>query len=211
MAEIIDPNIYPRNSKTVPVPDKATQNDSETKEIKKVVNGTVTKKKKTLGQKISETFVEEDVTNVGQYILFDVIIPKAKDILSDIITGAVDMLLYGEISPNRRKSQSNRQPVNYVNYYGGNSRLNTQTRTRNSISVDSFLFESRQDAEEILSQMNDIVDRYGSVSVADFYQMIGQIGEYTDNKFGWENLSTARIRRVNGGFVIELPRVICID
>ena len=205
--QIVDESAYPRNSKSY------TPEPQPEKRINKVVKSEVSKKKKSLGQKISETFVEEDGRSVGEYILFDVVIPAVKDLFGNVVKNAIDMMLYGEVTANRTGFQNarNRQTVNYVNYYGGGPRQRPQNRPRQTSSLDNFVFASRSDAEEVLFQMNDTIDRYGIVSVSDFYQMIGQIGEYTDNKFGWDNLSTARIRHVNGGFVIDLPPVICID
>ena len=58
--------------------------------------------------------------------------------------------------------------------------------------------------------MNECVQRYGMVSVADFYDMIGQKGNYTDNNYGWKDLTLARVDRAIEGYRIIFPRVISL-
>jgi hypothetical protein len=49
------------------------------------------------------------------------------------------------------------------------------------------------------------------VSVADFYDLVGVDGTYTDNKYGWTNIRNAYVNRVRDGYVIKLPRAISLD
>ena len=61
--------------------------------------------------------------------------------------------------------------------------------------------------------MKERCEAFGMVSVADFYDMIGQAGntDYTNNKFGWRNLSTATIERDGSGFVIRFPKIEALE
>ena len=59
--------------------------------------------------------------------------------------------------------------------------------------------------------MDDILEKYGMVSVADLYDLVGVTGNYTDNKYGWTNLSNAEIVRVRDGYQIKLPRARVLD
>ena len=69
----------------------------EKKEIKAVVNGKVTKKKKGIGSKIGAVlFDDNNVGDVKEYVIFDVIVPAVKNAISNAITGGIDMLLFGE-------------------------------------------------------------------------------------------------------------------
>ena len=45
------------------------------------------------------------------------------------------------------------------------------------------------------------------VSVADLNDIIGVTGSYTDNKYGWYDLSSAQITRDKSGYALKLPRV----
>lgn len=73
------------------------------------------------------------------------------------------------------------------------------------IKPDSFLFESREKAEEVLSRMNELIDTYGAVSVSDVCDLCGMTSVYTDNKYGWTNLGEAEVIRVRAGYKLSLP------
>ena len=54
--------------------------------------------------------------------------------------------------------------------------------------------------------MEELLDRFDAVSVADLFDMAGISCNYTDNKYGWTNLDSARVERVRDGYIIRLPR-----
>ena len=55
------------------------------KKIEKVVQGEVRSKKKSGLQKITDAFVPDDVANVKSYIIEDIVVPAAKEILLDSV------------------------------------------------------------------------------------------------------------------------------
>ena len=82
--------------------------------------------------------------------------------------------------------------------------LSRAARTRHSF--DEIVIPSRQEAEEVLDRMYDLLSRYGSVSVADLYEMTGIQSTHTDIKWGWEALTGSRVSRLRaGGYLIDLP------
>ena len=60
-------------------------------------------------------------------------------------------------------------------------------------------------------RLKEAVERYGMVSVVDFYDCISQPSKYTDQKYGWRDLSSATVIRVNGGYSIQFPKVVPLD
>ena len=74
------------------------------------------------------------------------------------------------------------------------------------ITID-IIIENRGDAEEVLVRMDELIATYGLVSVADFYDLVGVSGNYTDNKYGWTDIRGATTVRVGDGYMIKLPRV----
>ena len=67
---------------------------------------------------------------------------------------------------------------------------------------------SRKDAKLILKYMQEIIDRYGCVTLADFYDLKGsKLAVYTDNKKIWRSLTGARVSliRRKGRYRIKLP------
>ena len=59
--------------------------------------------------------------------------------------------------------------------------------------------------------MDDLIETYGLVSVADFYDLVGVTGDYTDNKYGWTDLRNANVIRVRDGYMIKLPRALLLN
>ena len=78
-------------------------------------------------------------------------------------------------------------------------------------SFDDIVIPSRQEADEVLEKMDEIIDRYDIVSVSDYYDLVGETGNYTDNKYGWSSLRTAEVVRVRDGYIIKLPKPKVID
>lgn len=214
---------FPSNSKmkrvtptTKPTPGKPP----EDKKLEKVVTGTVKKQKRGFGKKLAEIFLEDDTKSVGSYILYDILIPAAKELISDMVGGAVDMALFGE---RRRGTRTIRdRGKSYTNYnsvsYRGNQTHN-QPREERDISrtararhdFDELILETRGEAEDVLSHMVDLTIDYGVASVADLYDLVGITSNFTDNKYGWTDLRSASVTRVRGGYLINLPRTQIIE
>lgn len=180
------------------------------KKINKVVKGAVKVKKKSGVSKLTDVFISEDVSNVKSYVLSDVVIPAIKNLILDVITDSANMIFGGSA---RRKSNLPASKVSYGSFF--NSSRNDRRAAEHSIkprySYDTITFDTRNDAMEVLSVLEDALDRYGQVTVADFYDAVGITGEYTDHDYGWINLSTADVERTREGYVIRLPRALPID
>ena len=59
--------------------------------------------------------------------------------------------------------------------------------------------------------MHELMHHYKVVSVADFYDLCGITGNYTDNKYGWEDIRSATISHTRDGYIIKLPRAVPLD
>ena len=175
------------------------------KKVDKVVKGTVkTKKKK--GTSIKDVFISEDAKNVKSYVFMDVLVPAVKKAISDIVRDGIDMILYGETK--NHKSGSNASYVSYRSYSDRDRRDDRryETRTRSGYACDDIILESRGEAEDVLTRMDELMDEYGVVSVADLYDLVGITGNYTDNKYGWTNIRNAEPVRVRDGYMLRLPK-----
>lgn len=186
----------------------------EKPKVQKVVNGPVAVKKKTGVQKFADTFFNNDVPKIKNYIVSDVLIPSLKKAISDIVRNGIDMVLYGEAG----RSKDNKTPgsrVSYRSYYDNPVGSRDSERNKSSRSVfdyDDIEFTSRGDAEITLAQMEDIIERYGFVKVADYYDLAGvSIDNHCTNNYGWTDLRTASISRVRDRYVINLPKALPID
>ena len=175
------------------------------KKIEKVVKGEAKMKKKNGAEKLATIFISEDVGSVRTYIFRDILVPAIKKAISDIFTNGIDMLLYGETGKSKKKSQAS--SVSYRGYYDRDKEPDRYyDRRKPSYNVDDFIIETRGEAEEILFRMDELIELYGSVSVADFYDLLGVTRPYTENKYGWTDIRNAYVDRVRNGYVIKLPK-----
>lgn len=185
----------------------------EKKKIQPVAKGKT--KKKSEVKKFADIFVAEDVTSVKNYIINDVLIPAAKKAISDIVTNGIDMLLYGEAKGRSRDRDRSSSRVSYTKYYerGRESErdYDRHTTRRSVYDYDDIILDTRGEAEEVLNRMDDLIDAYGMVSVADLYDLVGISGNYTDNKYGWTNLRNATVQRVRDGYLLKLPKALPFD
>jgi hypothetical protein len=190
---------------------KEEQKSTEVKKVEKVVKGTVKTKKKSEVRKLTDAFISEDAANVKSYVWLDVIIPTIKKTVVDIVTDSIHMIFLGTTA--RGKSGSSGTKINYSKFYDPrDDRRYTEPRVnRNRFDYDDLIFESRGEAEAVLDQMEELIDRYHVVTVADMYDMADMTAPYTSNKYGWSNLRNAEIVRVRDGYIIKLPRAMVID
>ena len=199
-----------RNEKKTLENSETKRENSEEKRVEKVVHGKV-KKKENRVRKLTDIFISEDVTNVKDYILMDVIIPSVKKAVYDLIVGTLDMSLYGG-----RGSGGKRPTADKVSYRDYNSvsrrddRSYDRTRTNSGYSYDDIVIDTRGEAEAVLSRMDEVMEEYGIVRVADLYDLVGVTGDYTDNNYGWTNIRNAKIVRVRDGYKIDMPRALPI-
>lgn len=204
-------NEYKSNSHRSKELQRAKAQESE-KKVEKVVTGTVITKKKSPIRKFADEFISEDAKNVKSYVVGEVLIPAIKKAISDIITDGIDMILYGGSRRDGRRSTADR--VSYRNYYDRDGRSSRDARTTVATSrytTDDIILSNRGEAEEVLARMDELMDTYGLVRVADLYDLVGITGNYTDNKYGWTNIRNAEVVRVRDGYVIKMPRAIPID
>ena len=186
---------------------------AERKKLDRVATGRVKTKKKSEIHKLTDVFISEDVASVKEYILMDVLLPTVKKAISDMVTNGVDMLLYGEVRGSRKERGSK---VSYSKYYDSRDRDydrrgTTRSRGRMGYDYDDIVLESRGEAEEVLERMDDLLDNYGIVSVADLYDLVGITGNYTDNKYGWTSLRNASVQRLRDGYLLKLPKALPLD
>lgn len=181
------------------------------KHVEKVVTGPVTTRRKPLSKKFADVFLSSDMEDVKSYIIFDVVIPGIKDAIFDTIS----IILYGDT---RSGSAKRTQGQTYVSYSGYSSpktkpqRQQTRSRRDRTVTdIQDIIFQSRGEAEEVLGNLVDFIVDYGVATVADLYDLVGITGPFTDNKYGWTDLSSATVVRVRDGYLINLPRAVAID
>lgn len=181
----------------------------EKKHVEKVVSGAVKTKRNDV-RKLTDIFIAEDVSNVKSFILMDVLVPAIKKAVSDIVTNGIDMILYGGTGRSGKRHSTDR--IAYTRYSEKpRDRDYSAARVRSACDYEDIIFSTRGEAERALSQMDDIIDAYGVVSIADLYEMADLAAPHTYHKYGWSNLRNAEAVRVRDGYMLKLPKALQID
>lgn len=206
-----DKKDYPSNSnksKEIQKPDV-----SEKRNVEPVAKAKV--KKKSFGKKFLDGITNEDVSSnsVGDYILYDILIPAAKNTISDIVTGGIQMVLFGE----RRNNGSRPRNGGYKDYNkmypsNRNAPIRPEERSRYAkplnVLNEEIIFEDRASGEYVIDSLIEIADQYEYATLSDLYSLTSIDSKWTDNSFGWtvRDLYTATISRERDGYHLNLPR-----
>ncbi len=78
-------------------------------------------------------------------------------------------------------------------------------------TFDDIWFEDRGDLEVVVDNLNAIMDTYHVISVADLFELAGQDTVFTDNRFGWTDLSAMQIVHNSNGYILKMPPPRPID
>lgn len=191
----------------------------EKKKLQPIVKkGGVVTTKKSLGEKFRETFLEEDIRDVKDYIIFDAIIPGIKNLCLD----ALEMFFFGGRSSGRRSGgrDSGRKETPYHSYYKSSSeykRSNGRHIDRDeddderSTDYRNIVLRYSDDAKEVVDQMRGRIHEYGQATVADLFDLVEITGKYTDNNWGWTREEDIGIRRVSSGYLIDVTEAKLLD
>lgn len=200
---------------------------SERPKAEPVVTGKASRKKKGTGTQIKEALIG-DVEEVRSYLLWDVLIPAVKDTLVDLIKSFAEGIFHSGGSAGRRNQYVQRNgQTSYVSYssYGDNRprysrgydrRIETRPlrgsyNPRYAQDFGGILYDSRQDAENVLDALAARTMEYGMASVADLYELSGIPSSYTDTDYGWLEVSDATVQRTRDGYNIVLPKPERLD
>lgn len=214
---------YPSNSKTK-VQTEGTESKTSAKpekRVEQITTGSVTRRKKPLGRRFAETFGGGDAQGVIAYIAQDVLLPAAKDMVADAVSQGIEKMLFGDARTTKSRSGSTRTNGNsYTSYnrYAVNPghrreepRREMSRRARATHDFDEIVLDSRAEAQSVLEQLFALVEEYDAATVADLYEMVGQTGSFTDEKWGWTDMRGASVTRVKGGYLLDIPRPEIID
>lgn len=185
--------------------------ESEEKQLKPVTSNVVVKQESEV-KKMAKQFFNDNAKNVGTHVVTDVLIPGMQKLVSDMIKNAIDWILWG--TSKKSSGSSGVGNVSYSSYYNRTpaTGYSQPQQTRNDIySVNDVTFNDRGEAEQVLASMKEQIVRYGMVSVSDFYDLISYKSNYTDNKYGWRDLSQAEVIRFRDGFSIRFPKIVPLE
>ena len=210
-------------------PSSAIGSEKETRPAKKTKSKV--RHKRSIWKSVGDRFISEDAEYVGSSIVDDILVPALKDLINDILHGAIDMTFGGGTyrGSYSRRSGRGRSRISYDRMYD-DARFSRRRRDRDDDDYDDrrsrrrlpdcseFVFDPRDfdrpsdakcAAEDLLDDMADRIEEYGQVDVAWFMDQVGEDvdGRWNAEDWGWTNLSGVRVRGSNrNGWYIDLPK-----
>lgn len=208
---------FPANSAKARERSEGPLPNERPKKLEQVTTAEAIRRKRGLGSRFKETFIGGSAKGAAEYVMTDVVVPTVRDLLFESLQGGLDRLIYGDRRPRRGVTTSSYSNLGHVDYRGISSNrppttrnLSQQSRTRHDFG--EILIPNRQEAEEVLDRMYDILSRYGSVPVADLYELTGIQSSHADYKWGWTSLRGARVvRQRERGYLLDLPSPESLD
>lgn len=195
---------------------KAEKAVEPAEKIEPIVTGTVVARKRSPFKKLVENFIPGKPSDVARNVIWDVLIPGAKDMVQDSAMSFIERMFTGENRPSNRLrgsfvqnsyGQSGIQQTNYGGYSQPkqNNQRQMSREARSKHNFDELLFETRVEAENTIAFLESRIAEYRAVTVADLYEALNMKGDYTDDKWGWDNLDDARVSRHRGAYLLDLP------
>lgn len=110
--------------------------------------------------------------------------------LRNVITDKISDFLYG------KPRFASKKPISYPNHMKADR------------TFDLPVYQTKLEAENVLSVLNDFIKQYGFVSVADLYNESGlTVSDYTVSNYGWHNLDDACVILTTHGYELAMPRI----
>lgn len=183
------------------------------KKIEKVIEGGAVQRKKPLGRRIAENFTGADAQSVGQYVLFEVVLPQIKDLIYDVGASALQRALFGERGGSKSYSSASRKGHVAYNTIASAAVSKVSQNAKPAASASNefgeIIVETRGEAQEVMDKIGNLIETYGMASVSDLKAAVGLTGSFTDESFGWMAMGGTDVRRVGGqqpGFLLIFPR-----
>lgn len=202
--------IYPGNSNK----EKQEVKEKQTEPI--VEKGVARKAKPSMGHKFRDTFDNEETRGILSYIWNEVLVPAAKDMLFEAVSGGLSMRLFGSARGYSRPVRNGHtnynkmsKPANARNVARSQTnQRGARPRIHNSYDV---ILPSKGLAFEALDRLCSSIEQCGYATVQDLCQVMNWESDYTDEYFGWDDLTSARIRPRGQEWILELPPTVSLN
>lgn len=181
----------------------------------KVKKNDIVQTKKSLGQKFQETFVQEDIKTVRNYVVDEVVVPGFKNLILDCLS----MFFFKEAYSGRRGRRDDDEYTSYSSYYSSGRKKKKRKKERDedyddddrTVDYQNIVLKRKDAAQDIVDELRRRIKKYDRASVADLLDLIEVTGKYTDNNWGWTDPEDIGIRRVSNGFLIDVADAELLD
>lgn len=163
------------------------------------------------------SFLAEDFGTLKDHFVNDIFFPWMRTSIYDIVTNGLAYFLFRDDGPpNARRPRGSKVAfTSYDRYYDRKPTGYSEPRINSPKGVydyDDAEFDNFNEAEMALEALIDQIRRYGFTTVGSLYELAGiTTNGSTVEKYGWTNLSRAKIKKSYDGWVIDLPRAMPIE
>lgn len=194
--------------------DKAEVEARKRRPLKKI-DGFVENAKISPFRTFKKYFIEEDLPEVKKNLIEQVVVPRLKELACDIISGGAERIFLGQDRATRPASNGVRlinslvRNANQITNYSTSSLNTTNTATSTTKhTFEDIVLVDRAAAQDLLDTLREAIAYNGNVSIAELYDAleVPDLGQWTDNDFGWKNLNNVQIVRVSSGYWLKLPK-----
>ena len=178
------------------------------------IDGLVNEKDKPLWRRIYDLIFAENLEDVKRSVLKDIVGPYIKDFFYDVFTGSIERSIYGSSRSNYSvRNSASRAPLrpgasraSYESYY-----KNRSTQTNDEL-YEPVVMESRAKAEKLIDILRARIGQYGNTTINELNDCLKRIGKFTDEYYGWNDLSSASIRKISlNEYEVILPEPIQLN
>lgn len=208
---------YPSNNKAAPNGPQKREKRIDSP----VIEGKIVQRKPAMGKRVMAVFIAGDPKQAGRSMVQEVLIPSVRETLLAISKAYLESLFLGDrLRVTRRDVFGTASArVAYNNMHKGQQsqqRMPQQPKQltfqqRANHDFDEILLEERADATQVIASLQECIDNYGMARVSDLYDAVGITSDFTDEAWGWTDISGAGARIASGGYLLDLPKPIPLN
>lgn len=168
-------------------------------------------------------FMADSPKMIFDDLLFKVFVPSIKELLENMFHKGVHMMFYGDLNLPQTTSTVNPQN-SFVSYGSFFSSPNQQKKTaaqvlqiRSKTDFDMPILTgdenetAREKAVKVIQQLQEIIAYRGFASVSELYQSVSRSPDFTDEYYGWKNLTGAMpVDLPDGRCLVQLPEAVLL-
>lgn len=175
-----------------------------------VLSGDVVIRKTPIGRKLKQIFFGGDFKGAARSTVAEVLVPDMRELVWDSFTGFAKKIVF----PSGRDQQRGRSPINATSRTTYNMPLQRSAMLPNQppylsrhgrMQVEDIILPTREDCEQILDYLTDIIDKERLATKADLMHALGRQWDFTAQSWGWGFLGNAEIVQLREGYLLDLP------
>ncbi len=159
-----------------------------------------------------DSFFKSDIKSIGDYILKKIIEPAVRKMIFDTVVNGLNIALFDKPANTTVTPTSLSGMVQYNNVsQSNNSLINNVAISSRQNATYSNVVRTQQEFESALNAANETILSFGCVRVSELNEFLGITGNWTDQKYGWTDISSARIEPlIGGGCRLIMPKAMQI-